>query len=66
MSHMIADSLLELHEMADQLNINRKWFQDKGKPHYDICQSNKKKTLSLGAIEINDREIVKLLKEIYE
>lgn len=35
MSHMIADSLEELHEMADHLGI-RKYFQDKpGKPHYD-------------------------------
>lgn len=59
MSHMIASSLEELHDMADQLGIDRNFFQDKkGKPHYDICKSNKMKALSLGAIEVNDREII--------
>ncbi len=66
MSHMIADSLDELHEMADQLGINRKHFQDKPKrPHYDVCKSNKKKAIKLGAKEVSDKEIVKILKEKY-
>ena len=63
MSHMIADSLEELHEMADKLKLKRSWFQDKpNRPHYDICKSYKQKALNLGAIEISDKEIIKLLK----
>lgn len=66
MSHMIADSLKELHEMADKLNINRRYFQDKpNKPHYDVCKKNKQIAIQLGAEEISDREIVKKLNLIY-
>lgn len=66
MSHMIADTLDELHEMADKLLIDRKHFQDKrGKPHYDICKKNKQKAILFGAILISDKEIVKILINNY-
>jgi len=59
MSHMIASTIDELHEMADQLGIDRKHFQNKnGKPHYDICKTNKTMAFKLGALEVNDREII--------
>lgn len=41
MCHMIADSPKELHEMADAIGVQRRWFQ---RPpyasfwHYDIAQ----------------------------
>ena len=39
MSHMAADSLDELHKMAQNVGVAKRHFQDKvGKPHYDICQ----------------------------
>lgn len=41
MCHMLADTITELHTMADRIGIQRKWFQNKGIPHYDICQSKK-------------------------
>lgn len=64
MSYMIADSLEELHRMADSLEVDRKHFQDKeGKPHYDICRENKRKAIELGAKLIDDREIVKKLNK---
>jgi hypothetical protein len=59
MSHMIADSINELHEMADILGVKRKWFQDKAtKPHYDICKKKKMLALNYGAKLINDMEII--------
>ena len=68
MSHMIADTLNELHTMAAVLNIPRKYFQNKkGKPHYDICKSKKKEALSWGfdcIKEVSDREIIKILKNL--
>ena len=61
MSHMLADTLQELHEMADSIGIDRKWFQNKEKfPHYDVCKSMKQKAIQLGAVEMSDRELVRM------
>lgn len=66
MSHMAADTLEELHEMADRIRVNRKHFQDKpGKPHYDICQQMKRKAIEFGAQEVNDRELIRLYQKVY-
>ena len=66
LSHMAADTLDELHQMAGNIGVNRKHFQDKiGKPHYDICQSKKEIALKFGAIEVDDKYIVKHLKNNY-
>lgn len=66
MSHMVADTIEELHRMADKIGIDRKHFQNKkGKPHYDVCKEKKKQALSLGAMEVDDREIIRLLQERY-
>lgn len=66
MSHMIGDTLDELHAMADRIGVARKHFQDKpGKPHYDICQRNKVRALDLGAKLVDEREIIKILKATY-
>jgi hypothetical protein len=60
MSHLASPNIEALHEMAAKLGI-RKWFQDDDKhlhPHYDVCKSKKKLALQLGAIEIDDRELI--------
>jgi hypothetical protein len=61
MSHMVADTEKELHEMAAMIGIARKWFQNKkedGIDHYDICKSKKQLAIKLGAVLMPDREIV--------
>ena len=64
MSHMAADTLDELHQMAHNIGINKKHFQDKtNKPHYDICKRSKSKAIKLGAIEINDRKLIELYRK---
>jgi len=50
MSHMVADSIEELHQMADEIGLPRKWFQ---RHHYDICYSKKKLAVENGAIALN-------------
>lgn len=63
MSHMAADSLDELHEMAEKIGVATKHFQNKkDKPHYDICQQKKTKAIQFGAIEVDDRKIIELYK----
>ena len=40
MCHMLADTLDELHAMADRIGVARRHFQtDSSAPHYDICKS---------------------------
>jgi len=53
MSHMIADTDEELHEMADRIGVARKWFQG---DHYDITQSKKRQAIWAGAVLITQRE----------
>lgn len=65
MCHMIADTLEELHEMADKIGIKREWFQKNASfPHYDIPKMRREKAVKLGAIEVNRRELVYKMREI--
>lgn len=61
MSHMVADTVEELHDMADKIGVARRWVQhaDKGKGwvHYDISMSARKKAVENGAVEISLREL---------
>lgn len=57
MSHMIADTMDELHAMADKIGVARKWFQG---DHYDITQSKKTLAIQNGAILISTRELAKM------
>lgn len=62
MSHMIADSLDELHRMATKIGIQREHFQDKRIPHYDLCQSKKALAMQLGAVEVSSRVLIKIVR----
>ncbi len=62
MCHMLADTIEELHTMADKIGLKREWFQSRSRfPHYDLCKSKRLHALRLGAIEINKDELVELL-----
>jgi len=64
MSHMIADTLPELHAMAERLGL-RRWFQDHSSfPHYDVCLSKRSEAIKLGAILLERREYVSKMREI--
>lgn len=53
MNHMIADTIDELHAMADAIGLKRSWFQsDASFPHYDLCLEYKAKAVALGAIDV--------------
>jgi hypothetical protein len=63
MCHMLADSLDELHEMADRIGVQRKWFQAKNVPHYDICKSKRALAVKYGAVEIERGKVLELAKK---
>ena len=58
MSHMMADTLDELHEMADKIGLKREWFQEHSQPHYDVSESKRQEAIVNGAIEMSARELV--------
>lgn len=52
MCHMTADSLDELHAMADALGLARRWFQRPPAvrlPHYDVSLAFRARAVRLGA-----------------
>jgi hypothetical protein len=64
MCHMLADTLDELHAMADAIGVQRRWFQDdKDHPHYDIAQSKRALAIQHGSIEIDNRQLVELIRK---
>lgn len=65
MCHMIADTLEELHAMADRIGVDRRWFQAKASfPHYDVCKSKRTLAVKAGAIECHRKEFVTHLRRI--
>lgn len=64
MCHILADTLDELHAMAARLGLKRAWFQRHGTPHYDICQSKRRDALALGAVEVDRRQTVALIRKL--
>lgn len=64
MSHMLADSLDELHAMAAAVGLRRAWFQDHGTPHYDLCQAKRAIAIRLGAVEIDRRQTVAIIRRL--
>lgn len=64
MCHMLADSREELDAMADRIGVARRWIQKAGQPdeHYDICKTKRAKAVAAGAIEIDRRQFVALIR----
>lgn len=60
---MYADSIEELHAMADAIGMKRAWFQNKpSMPHYDLVSTRRRKALVLGAVEHTTREMVEFMR----
>lgn len=60
-SHMTADTLEELHVMAEKIGLRRKWFQNHTvHPHYDLTPRKRVAALDAGAIFLTAREQAKI------
>jgi hypothetical protein len=59
-SHLISDtSLDELHAFAQQAGIPSRGFD---RDHYDVPAERHETLVAMGAIRVNNRELVKLLQ----
>lgn len=66
-SHMVADSLAELHSMARAIGMKRQWFQSEASfPHYDVSTARRKQAVRLGAVEVGRRELVRVMRRYRE
>lgn len=67
--HLIADTLEELHAFAASIGLNRCWFENHRKQHYDLMLGKdyraKKLKLALekGAILKTDRELITIIQQ---
>jgi len=65
MCHMLADTVDELHAMADKIGLKREWYQPKSIPHYDVCQAKRRLAIKNGAHIIkNGKEYCVLISKI--
>jgi hypothetical protein len=62
MCHMVADSLEELHRMASSLDLRIEWFQGPDRPHYDLSMTKRAEAVERGALEVDERRIIEVLR----
>lgn len=62
MCHLIADTVAELHVFAQSIGAKRAWFQPLSSPHYDLPKFRRQLALASGAIELDRREFVGVLR----
>jgi len=67
--HLVADTISFLHEFAEQIGLQRHWFENKrgkNKSHYDVKGDMIIKAIENGTIQVPSKEIVSFLKEHYD
>ena len=61
--HLLADTREELHAMADEVGMPRRFFQDHPwRWHYDLPEPLRDKAVASGATEISMRQVAPLLR----
>lgn len=64
MCHMIADTLDELHDMAQLIGMQREWFQDGGRvPHYDVSLERRALAIACGAVVLSRSKFVQVMRK---
>ena len=63
MCHMLADTIEELHAMADKLGLKRQWFQSGNIPHYDLSLSKRREAIKHGVQILDGKQIIQLIKK---
>jgi thiol-disulfide isomerase/thioredoxin len=66
--HLVADTIPLLHQFAEEIGLNRCWFENKkgkNRPHYDVKGSMIQRAIDNGAIQVRSCDIVNFLKNNY-
>jgi Protein of unknown function (DUF4031) len=64
MCHMLSDSIDELHEMAEEIGMLRRWYQPFSFPHYDVASNKRELAIKHGAIELDRYGVVDLMRRL--
>lgn len=64
MGHMLADTLDELHGVAEAIGMKRSWYQPTSFPHYGVSVSRRVAAVALGAITVDRRGIVAVKRRL--
>lgn len=62
MCHMVADGVDELFGKADRIGLARRHFQPVSFPHFDLSQSYRLKAIRAGAVVVDRRELVEVMR----
>lgn len=61
--HLCADSPQELHQFAAAIGVRPCWFHRGARfAHYDITAEQRQEALAAGAVALESRELVRLLR----
>ena len=65
-THLVGDSLEELHEFAQRVGLRREWFQDHPRhPHYDLTTWRMaRKVIKAGVRLVSPKNLMKVSKEV--
>lgn len=62
MSHMIADDVGELFDMADRIGLAGRHFQNGSFPHFDVSAGYREHALRMGAEAVDKYGLVSVMK----
>jgi len=64
MCHMVADTLDELLDMADRIEVPHRYLQTGPVPHFDISKGRRKRALKAGAVEVCRRGMARRVRAL--
>ncbi|MBO1530512.1 DUF4031 domain-containing protein [Psychrobacter sp. F1192] len=63
--HMLADTLQELHEFAELINVDKRLFhRNASYPHYDITTEMRLIAIEYGAMQADRKKIIECAKKL--
>jgi len=62
MCHMVADGIDDLMGMAGRVGLARRHFQNGSFPHFDLSQTYRAKAIRAGAVVVDRRGLVEVMR----